>query len=661
MGKIANSSGVISGSITNKGRINGISNTFASDYGRIDSIINKSGAYITGQTDASYDYAININQAKVTTGITNESTASIVGGISVTGYGSNVASINNAGTICAVTGANTCTGSTSGIALNVGPTVSGSTPTIGTITNTGSITGGSGVNDYGISNAGVITALNNTGTITGSYGIYNNHIITTLNNAQSNLTYKGTLPVNYNIIINSTSNFGKLAVTSGTGSTAFGINVSSTVSNNHSYSSVLSGINASQVTNTSGTYGGYSWLLSLQSGSSTIWDLLFGSVGSPSSSGSSGPFVVNTVALISKSLIGAATALDSVIDSGNASPEMQEIIDRLRSFGTEREVSDAVSETLPLQTGGMSQSIRNSLRGSNRIIQARQEGQHGRSSGDEFFGDQHAWFKPFGSWTNQDDRNGVSGFDANTYGMVFGADAEISDTNRLGVAFSYARSNIDSNSNVAKQTADVNSYQLALYGSHNFSDATDLNFQFDLGKHDNEGLRDITFASTTAKSDYTSWSAHLGAGLAHTFTLSDKTSLTPSVRADYTRIRDESYNETGAGGLNLRVNSNTTEELVLGVDSKLAHSLTDSATFTANLGLGYDVINEQASLTSAFAGAPTLSFTTKGLDPSPWLMRGGLGIVSKATETVEISARYDIEARKDFDNQTASVKVRWAF
>ena len=66
-------------------------------------------------------------------------------------------------------------------------------------------------------------------------------------------------------------------------------------------------------------------------------------------------------------------------------------------------------------------------------------------------------------------------------------------------------------------------------------------------------------------------------------------------------------------------------------------------------------------MTSAFAGSPSTSFVTYGLDPSPWLMRGGIGIVGKMTETVEVSARYDIEARKDFDNQTASVKLRWAF
>ena len=329
--------------------------------------------------------------------------------------------------------------------------------------------------------------------------------------------------------------------------------------------------------------------------------------------------------------------------------------------GNDVAISNAASETLPLLTGGMKQSMNNTLHGVNRIIQSRQEGQHGRSSGDEFFGDKHAWFKPFGSWANQDDRKGVTGYDVNTYGMVFGADAEISDTNRLGVAFAYARSDVDSNSQVARQSADIDSYQLVFYGSHSLNDTTDISFQADIGQHNTDGKRNISFSGVTANSSYTSWSGHLGAGLSHTYDLSEKTNLTPSIRADYTKVRDEGYSEQNAGVLNLHVKSNITEELILGVDGKLTHAVTEKAQITGNLGVGYDVINEQASITSAFAGAPAATFVTKGLDPSPWVMRGGIGLVSQATETVEISARYDIEARKDFDNQTASVKVRWAF
>lgn len=129
----------------------------------------------------------------------------------------------------------------------------------------------------GLSNAGNIGALTNLGEITGSSvasftGIYNTGTITTLNNSQASLIYSGTLPTNYNIIINSISSFGKLAVTSASGSTSFGIYSGSTLAKS-TYSSVLSGVTSSNLTGAkSGNYNGFTWSLSNSSG--TIWDLI---------------------------------------------------------------------------------------------------------------------------------------------------------------------------------------------------------------------------------------------------------------------------------------------------------------------------------------------------------------------------------------------------
>ena len=156
--------------------------------------------------------------------------------------------------------------------------------TITTLTNSGSITGtGSSSGGVGISNSstGTITTLTNTGSITGTgasgsaFGISNYGTITTLNNAQSNLTYYGALPTNYNIIINDSGHYGQLSGTSVTGSTAFGINAASLITS-RLYTGVLQGLADARVGNArTGTYDNMNWTLALQSGSSTTWDLSF--------------------------------------------------------------------------------------------------------------------------------------------------------------------------------------------------------------------------------------------------------------------------------------------------------------------------------------------------------------------------------------------------
>ena len=71
---------------------------------------------------------------------------------------------------------------------------------------------------------------------------------------------------------------------------------------------------------------------------------------------------------------------------------------------------------------------------------------------------------------------------------------------------------------------------------------------------------------------------------------------------------------------------------MVGADGKFAHVLSDQTTLTANLGVGYDLINDGTSITSAFAGASTAAFTTPGIDSNPGLARGGAGMVFRANE-----------------------------
>jgi hypothetical protein len=215
------------------------------------------------------------------------------------------ASINNSGTIQNFDSSGPAITNSSTIStLSNSGTISGSDAiyNIGTITNlinSGTISNTSRV---GIYNWATITTLTNSvgGAISGSGSlgaIFNqDSTITTFNNAQGGdsssasktaLVYNGTLPTNYNIIIASSTNYGQLSWTNtnsgvAAGSTNFGIyaggvdGVAASTVSKGTYTAVLSNLTTSNVGATrSGTYNGLNWTLALQSGSSTVWDLIF--------------------------------------------------------------------------------------------------------------------------------------------------------------------------------------------------------------------------------------------------------------------------------------------------------------------------------------------------------------------------------------------------
>ena len=242
----------------------------------------------SGTISTTGDYAYGISNEVTITTLTNSGTISATGtgSYGIFNQGVSITTLTNSGTI-------STTGNNSYGIVNGG--------TITTLTNSGTISTTSN-NSYGIVNGGTITTLTNTGTISttgnNSYGIFNNSdtgTIITLNNLQgkanSPLTYYyGTLPTNYNIIINSPSNYGQLSVTSATGTMAFGVYNTSTVANG-TYTGVLQGFGNTLSTyissGTTGNFNGYTWSFA-EEGNTGTWDLVFGNGGSGSGGSGSG-------------------------------------------------------------------------------------------------------------------------------------------------------------------------------------------------------------------------------------------------------------------------------------------------------------------------------------------------------------------------------------
>ena len=152
----------------------------------------------------------------------------------------------------------------------------------GTVTNSNSITG----IKYGISSKSGTATITNTGTISGGDSdIYNNSQLTLYNeqgkDGSDPLTLSGKLPISYTMKVTSDSDYGQLSALSGTrGSMSFDVETTN-LNPNLNYTEVLSGVSASQLTDSAGnfTYSGteYGWELEYQS-STGDWDIDFDSL-----------------------------------------------------------------------------------------------------------------------------------------------------------------------------------------------------------------------------------------------------------------------------------------------------------------------------------------------------------------------------------------------
>lgn len=360
----------------------------------------------------------------------------------------------------------------------------------------------------------------------------------------------------------------------------------------------------------------------------------------------------------------SAKILDTIVldPTLSSDPDWSEVINALGQQQTNENIANAVSQTLPLMTANATSVVSNAMSDVNRIVEARMDTNRGLSSGDAVLTNKHIWTKVYGTWHKQDDRDGVSGYDGTSTGLVIGYDGDFDSKTKLGLAFAYNQSSVDSNSNDAPNSANIDSYQFIGYGSYALENGSEINFQADLGFSNTDGKRTIKFISSEkiAKSDYDSKSLHLGIGYGKTFELNEDTIWAPSVRADYTLINSESYTEKGAGVLNLDVESNQHKAMEIGADIKLSHQVQDHTRFNANLGVTYDLINDESTATSSFVGGGA-KFVTTGLKNNPWSGQLGLGLTRSLDNGAELSANYDLSGGEDRLNQTASVRVRWEF
>ena len=349
---------------------------------------------------------------------------------------------------------------------------------------------------------------------------------------------------------------------------------------------------------------------------------------------------------------GAARVLDRQLALGSASALTPYFVSATR----DTEVASSLAQALPQGNA--------SLRASQGALEAIALAVHDRMGlangllGNDGLGTGSAfWSTPLSY---------ASGRTGGSSGSVVGVDTRLSATSRAGVAFAYANANAAANPSGASQSSQLDLWQFLGYRSYTLAPATELMLYAGAGNNSVEGERRLNIAGTsgTAKGTYDSVIATVGASLGHTLALGEHTRLMPALRLDFNHIRDQGYREQGPDSLApllLKVDARQTDQLIAGLDSSLAHALSANTAVRLNLGVGYDLINDDGAVKAAFAGAPGQRFTTAGERASPWLLRSGAGLVTTFTNGAELSLNYDAQSRSDFTDHTASVKFSVPF
>ena len=285
----------------------------------------------------------------------------------------------------------------------------------------------------------------------------------------------------------------------------------------------------------------------------------------------------------------------------------------------------------------------------------------GLSSGDEVDEGKNFLLQGFGTYADQNEREGIQGFDSVTGGFSLGADKQIRNVFLVGVAGSY--SHTDVNTSLSENRTSVNSYQGTVYGSYDFG-KNHIDAQFGLAYNDYEGERFISVGTVhrIADAGYDGYQTLTRLEFGRDFFLANKLALTPGMGLSWTHIEIDNYTETGAGTSNLIVDSQDYDVLNLYFRGEL-HRTWDiskgSLTPEIHLGYNYEAIDDKIQTVSAFTGGGN-TFQVTGFDPANHSAIGGAGLTYSGNN-FDFIATYNFEAKEDFVSHSALLKGSWKF
>lgn len=236
------------------------------------------------------------------------------------------------------------------------------------------------------------------------------------------------------------------------------------------------------------------------------------------------------------------------------------------------------------------------------------------------------WGKGFSNAGTQGDRDNINGYETRAMGLMLAYDTPVGNQTRAGLGVGYANTTIDGN-NIGDSTK-IDSYQLTGYLSHVVGTVF-VQGALTAGVDQYSGSRPIAFpgVSRTASADYNGrqYTALVSAGKHFRF---DQNTITPLASLQVSRVQVDGYTESGAGDINLRVDSQHYNFVQSSVGVK-AERVIRSGNSTYSPEVHFKWLHDFRSTTmqqnATFAGSGA-TFSTQGISQDRDLLNVGAGI-----------------------------------
>ncbi|MCT7573789.1 autotransporter domain-containing protein [Aliarcobacter butzleri] len=358
--------------------------------------------------------------------------------------------------------------------------------------------------------------------------------------------------------------------------------------------------------------------------------------------------------------LSVAKTLDEFRNNQSLYPKMGAVLSKIDTLSTNNEVVKAINSIVPTTSfvntsSQITSSVSNII--SNRLGNIKS----GLNSGDEIIVDSNrVWIKAFGSLGDQKDKDSISGFDLKTYGLGLGYDKEYKEDQIIGLATFYTNANVETNG--VNHENDVDAYSIVAYGSNLLVDEkTTIYYQGSYTWQNNDSKREL-FTGEQANADFTSKTVALDLKVGHKININDKFAVEPNIGTTYRHFTNPSYNESGAGALNIQSERFTSSEFIGNIGTDFEYKLTPDSKLTATIGAGYDFKDDDNIVTSSFAGASGVSFDTKGIDNGRWNYIAGVGYDVNLDSQNNLNLQYNYQGEgSKYSNNVISLNYMYKF